>query len=316
MTNRHRLKTLAALAFIACSAVGLSQARADSRAWTAAKGMLPTDTAYVIGANINPFKQSKLFKQFWGMAMAQQKDFGDATALLKKNCKIDITTALDSVVVALNDKMQGGVYLSLNKITEPKFTACLIKVAKKKDKKTIKAAKDGKIVTYTGGDKTINIGWLDANTLVFTTTPEDKASLSKVMTASTLSADLTKAIGSVKTDAALWGAAVKAVPIPQGKGTLKMGYGSLDLAGGNITLDGHIIMSSPAEAKAIADEANKNLAALPADLDMVKKGMKVTASQADVAIAFTTTEKEVLELVKKYMPQPAGGGATPKKGAK
>ena len=320
MRNRHRFQTLAALAFMACSLVGVGRARAESRAWAAAKGVLPADTAYVIGFNVTPFKSSKLFKQFWDMAMAQSKDAKDNFALFKKTCKMDVTTSLDSAVVAMNDKMQGGIYVALNKVDEPKFTACVVKMVKKQKKKKITATKDGNIVVYKGDDKDVHIGWIGKDTIVFTTTPEDKALLQKYLTAATLGADLTKAVGAIKTDAAVWGAAVKATPLPNAKGTLKMGYGSIDLSGGNITLDGHIIMASAAEAKAVVDEANKGVAAMPAEFDSLKKGLKISATAADVAIAFSITEKEVLELVKKYMPQNAPqkgkGAAKGTKGAK
>ena len=40
-------------------------ASADSRAWTAAKKVLPADLQVVVGMNFAPIRSSELFKQYW-----------------------------------------------------------------------------------------------------------------------------------------------------------------------------------------------------------------------------------------------------------
>src|ERR1041385_5801316 len=123
-----------------------SAAHADSKAWSAAKKVLPNKLQIVGGANVGALTSSKLYQMFSPMLMAQA---GNGFDKVKDACGFDIVSKIDSVAFGLDGNKDGAVVVALKNTTQTDLEACMQKIATA-DKKTFTVAKDGKLTKYTG----------------------------------------------------------------------------------------------------------------------------------------------------------------------
>jgi hypothetical protein len=253
------------LAVLAVCLTATTAAHAEPRAWTAAKKTLPGGLQAVVGVNVAPIKASQLYQQLLPMAMAKAGDAQSKLDKFKATCGIEATGILDSVVMGMTSDEKAVIVIALKGTDQKGLEACGQKIAAG-DGKKLTITKDGGFVKYSGmGDDDAYVKWLAKDTLAIA---EDKDTLTK-LTAGGLAKDaMTTQAKKVNTDAALWAVVKKEEDIPDFKAKMTSAYGSLDLKGGNMSADVHVVLDS---AKSATDSA----AQAQAQLDGVKKSGQV-----------------------------------------
>jgi hypothetical protein len=309
-----------ALAAVVLASAVASSAHAQSKSWTAAKAVLPGDLYVVAGGNVTTIQKSTIYKTIVPALLQSQQEAKEGFEMIKTTCGIDVETSITDAVVAVNEKEKGLIVAALSGIDEAKVTSCLTKIAekeakdKKKPTKKLSAKTSGKIVEYTmeGESEKLYVAWLSSDVIAMATDPTDKALLEKMIGgkgAITKSGDLGKALGKVNTSAALWLVVDKDTPVGEGKtkATMKVAFGAVDIAAGVVSVDGQIVLSSAAEAKAFADQVKKQMAEnssqMPPDFQKLAKSVVITASDNAVQIKFNLTEKELLSIIGMAMTQ-------------
>ncbi len=295
-------------------------AHADAaKAWSAAKANLPSDATIVAGFNFGAIAKSQIFTEMFPKLVASSADLKEFLDLAKSACGIDPITAVAGAVIATDaDKKSGVVYLALNGLDQPKLAACADKLAKAKSKggdEKITFKKDGNIieVSSTKQTKSVFYGWVGSDVIVI---PKDgdKVGLQRWMNGKGFATSpLGKIAGRVNTGAAGWGATTETKQVQPGM-TMKGGFGSLDVAKGNITVNAHVMLSSPAEATQASTEANKQLTQiktsgqLPAMFNSLLASLKVTSEGGDLVVGANAPEKDVLAVAQMAMAMSGMGG--------
>jgi hypothetical protein len=295
-------KTLIIAALLVAIPV-LARAQSASRSWTAAQGVLPADLTVVAGVNMNVVRKSQLFTTLFPALIASEADARQTLDTIKASCSIDVVTVVSDFVVAMDKSEKGAIYMALTGVDEKKVTSCLVAVGAKMANAKITAKRTGNIVEYSesGSKDKIYAGWIGTDVLVIALDPEDKALLERMMGGKGVgkTGDMARNIKSVNTGAAVWAAVVQKEAMSGG--TMKGGYGSLDLAGGIMNLDGHMVMGSAKEASAAAAEANKQIAgaagSLGPDMDKVIKAVKVSSAGDELVFKMSISEKDVMTLM-------------------
>ena len=99
------------------------------------------------------------------------------------------------------------------------------------------------------GDDDAYVKWLSKATLALA---EDKDTLTKLTAGGIAKDSMVSQAKKLNTSAALWGVVNKEEDIPDFKGKMSSAYGTLDLKGGNMTADVHLVLDS---AKTATDGA-------------------------------------------------------------
>jgi hypothetical protein len=302
--------SLAVLGLLATTSVAEAQ---SARAWAEAKNALPAGPTILIGVNLDTIRTSELYKTFVPAFIEKENDMKEGLGLIKSKCSIDATAVVQGVVVAMDDREKGAIFVSLKGVDEAAALDCLGKVAAAKDSKVkVTAKKTGNIVEYTKSDEKekFYLAWLGKDVVAIATDPTDQALLKKMLGGGgglAKSPEFGKALGKVNTNAALWGVGVKAEDL--GPMKMKMAYGAADLAGGKISAEANIVGGS---AKEVSDAA----AAFNKDLEKAKKGggvppamqgalnsVKITAASDVLVVTGQIAEKDVLNLLQTFMPR-------------
>ena len=307
-------RSLFLAALLACTAIPLIAQAGTSKSWTAAAKVRPADTKMIVGVNVVTIRQSTIFNTLFPTLMASEKDAQQVLDVIKGSCGIDALTAITDATVAMTDGEKGGIFLALNGVDEKKLTTCMVTVGKKMANATITAKRTGNVVEYSESGKSdkLYVGWIGADVLVIATDPQDRTLLDKWMGGKgALNADMARGVKGINAGAAMWVVAMEKTTISP-TATSKGGYGSLDLAGGTLTLDGHMVLSSAKEASAAAVELNKQLAGMsgnmPPDVAKMMKSVKIAASGDEIVAKASVAEKDLLNLMGMLM---GGGGAQP-----
>lgn len=240
-------------------------AHADTRAWTAAKKALPGGLQAVVGVNVAPIKASALYQQLLPMAMSKVGDAQSKLDKFKTICGLDATGILDSVVMGMTTDEKAVLVIALKGANQKAIEACGQKIAAG-DGKKLTITKDGGLVKYSGlGDDDAYVKWLAKDTLAIA---EDKDTLTKLTSGGIARDSMASQAKKLNTDAALWGVVNKEEDIPDFKGKMTSAYGTLDLKGGNMTADVHLVLDSAKTATDGAAQAQQQL-------DGVKKSGQV-----------------------------------------
>jgi hypothetical protein len=295
----HRLVVLIAL----CATTA---ARAETRAWTAAKKVLPAKLDLIGGSNLTTARSSKLFDELWPKLLASSKDIAKAVDLLQGACSLDARQVVDSVVLgAGNDHVVFVV--AWKGLVQKDVEACLDKVSQAQDHKPLVIDKDkaGNVVKYGLGGADAYVRWLAKDTVAFTDATDDKELLGK-LTAGGVAGDkvMKAALGAVKSDALLWVVANKSQDLEDVHAKLSQIYGSADLKSGNVGLDVHLVVESAKSATAAAVIANDRLAELkkgganaPPAFDPLVKALAIKAAGSELVVTASLTEADMLALL-------------------
>ncbi len=290
----------AALALVATAA----SAHADSKAWTTAKTKLPGGLVAVFGINMSAIKSSELYKQFVPMLEAKAGKAKDNLDKIKATCNIDLTGSIDSVVVGMTDNEKGIIVVALKGTTQKDLETCGQKVAKSEGK-TLSITKDGAVTKYSGmGEDDAYVRWFSKDSLAIS---DDKDSLAK-MTGGGIAKDvLATDAGKVNTNAAVWVAVNKTQDIEDLKGKMTGGYGTLDLKGGNLVVDAHIILDSPKTAaegvkqgQTQLDQVKKS-GQVPKQFAPMLDSIKLSANGAELVAKAQVAETDLASLIQMAM---------------
>lgn len=306
-----RIRKSLLIAALLVSIPVLARAQGASRSWTAAQGVLPADVTVVAGMNMSSVRKSQLFTTLFPALMSSEPEARQALDTIKASCGIDAVNVVNDLVIAMDKSEKGAIYLGLAAgVDEKKVTSCLVTVGAKLANAKITAKRTGNIVEYAeaGSKDKIYAGWIGSDVLVIALDPENKALLERMMGGKGVkTGEIARGVKAVNTGAAFWAAVVEKDSI--GTATMKGGYGAVDLAGGLLTLDGHLIVGSAKEAAAAAAEANKQMAAasgsMGPDMDKILKAVKITSSGDELVFKMSISEKDVMSLMGMLM---AGGG--------
>lgn len=311
MRIRCRAVLVAAIAMTLVAGLS-SAARAESKSWSAAKGILPAGVSVIVGGNITTIRKTSMYQAIVPNLLKQNSEVDQGFKDIKAGCAIDIETSIQDVVIAVDDSEKGILVASLSAgIDEGKALACLQTMASKEKKGKITSKKTGNIVEYTmeGQKDKLYLAWLAKDVIALAFDPEDKKLLEKFTTgkgAALKSGDLAKAVGKTNTNAALWFAVAKKTPYME-SGTMKSTYGAIDVAAGVISLDANIVVSSEAEAKKAVTDTNTQLqqaaGQVPPEMQKIIKGVKVSSSGDTVNFKASITEKEAMALIGMAMAQ-------------
>jgi hypothetical protein len=292
---------VAAVAFSASATV----ARADSRAWTAAKKTLPANLYVVAGVNFGSIRSSTLFQQLWPGVLAKAGDAQAALDQIKQSCNIDLVERLESAVAGLDSNNQGAFVVALKGTTQKDLETCLAKFAKEKGK-TLTITKAGPLTQYSaaGSDKTMYVRWLGKDVFAIATQPDDKDATVKwtsggIATDKTLKAPL----AASKTSASVWVVVNKPQDLADLHAKMLLGYGSAEMKGGTIAADLHLLLDS---AKAAADAATQSLTQLnafkksgnvPPAFASILSTLQVKAAGAELVVSASMAEKDLMGIV-------------------
>ncbi len=283
-------------------------AYADSKAWTAAKSLIPSGMEMVGGVNASNLRSSKLYETMLPLAMMNASEAKDQLDQIKKQCGIDVLTSIDSVAFGIDANQKGVVVVALKGTNRKDLETCAQKRAKAENK-TITVATDGKLTKYSGfADKDIYLDWIGSDVVAMTTAPDDKDGSAKLL-AGGIAKDqgLKRALGAVNTSAAVWGVYNKAQDIDKSDFNpdihAKMLFGSANIAKGNIDTNVHVVVS---DAKAASDAAAgmtkqlddmKKAGKVPAAIDSMIKGLAIKPSGSDVVVTDSFSQDDVFGLL-------------------
>jgi len=274
-----------------------STAAADSRSWSAVKGMLPENVNIVVGANMSALRGTSIYQSIVPMLIAKEPDAQKAIDLAKSTCSIDLHAAIVDATFALGEDERGVVVVALDKsIDQKRVLGCVTKLvteqtATRKDPIDVKGNDGGlkagakkppvvatkpadkpavpKLVTKTTGKVTeygldndpqrLYVAWLAADVVALATDPDDKALLDKMLAGKGTKGTLNAFLAKASPNAAVWLATTKAQPIQTG-GTMKGAFGTVDTAKGNVNVDVSIVMASSKEAKGLVEQLTSLIA--------------------------------------------------------
>jgi hypothetical protein len=300
------MKKLGLALVMLATAASAAFADAPGDAWAVAKNNLPADAMVVAGFDLTAIKKLAIFPKALGMIHADE-----GLQMIKAGCGLDpIDSILGGVVVvmpptpppppggpAVDQRTKGAVFLS-TKIDLDKAVSCLNKMAQQ-DKKTVTATKpdaNGIVeLTASGENQHVYLAFRK-NVMVITFDPTDKAMLVGFLSGKgTQLAWLSK----VNTSATVWGGLNKTEQVDAGM-TMKALYGAVDVKGGMLNVDAHVLLGSTKEATdAVAkyNAALKNGENKP-EVAALFKGFKVSTSGAEVTATGSFAEKDLEPLLK------------------
>jgi hypothetical protein len=300
MTRARTALVLVALSFLALATAG--DARAQSRSWTAARAVLPSNLEVVAGINVGTIKNSALFQQLYPALLAQAGEAKEGVDAARSSCGIDVTAVVSDITVAIGSDEKGLIVVALKGTNAAKLQACIQKlVAQHGHKGKLSVRKTGKIVEYsmTGEDDKFHAAWLAADVVAFATDPEDKALLQRLISGK---GSKPAALAKANTAAAVWVVVDKAHQLDQGM-NMKLGYGSLELTGATMALDAHLVLASAKEATDCVAKANQHIAdmqksgQLPPQLTSMAKNLKLLAVGDEAQLKLSLTQQDLMALL-------------------
>ena len=301
------MKHVTSLAAV-CLLGAVSIAEAGS-AWTAAKGVVPKETAVVVGLDLAQLSKSSLFQMGMPMLLGKSPELKDALSTIKSACKMDPMQVVQNVVIAADaDQEHGVIFFGVKDLDTAKMVACMEAVAKDKGKANAKvvAKQDGAITELSvqgdTGFKTVYVSWIGKDVFALPLQFDSKADLKAWTTGKALGKSaVARGAGKVNTGAAAW--AVSGMPKDLDDTTkMKMGYGSVTLKAGTLGADLHVQLDSAAAAKATAEKTQKELSAAASQpgvdptIKTVLTATKVTAVGDEVAVNGSIAESDVFTL--------------------
>lgn len=297
------MRTVAIVAAAALFSAAAGSARADGRAWAAARAGLPADTKLVIAIDVVAAQKTQLFATYYPK-LRDKPEAAKVLDAIKDGCKLDPLAVIGSVVVASSaDDEDAVVYVAMTGLDRTKASSCLQTMARTENKDAKVAIKHTGNVTEVakaGGD-TVYFGWVGKDVVVVPTKNKDKAAVARWTGGKGAfgKSDLGKTVAKLNTSATVWGAGNGSKELQPGI-TAKGGYGTLIAGNGTIAADIHAVLENPEQASNMATMANqqldqaKNGPGLPPEFASLLKATTVTADKDEVRIKANVAEKDVM----------------------
>ena len=331
------MKLLPAAAVVALLSTA---AHADSRSWSAVKGVLPDHVNVVAGANLTALRGTSLYGTIIPQLLAKDADARKAIDLAKTTCAIDLHAAVRDVTFAVGDDERGVIVLALDKsIDQKRVVECATKLiaaehaaatasakvdahtaggglkagAKKPPvaPKAAPAAKPApKVLVKTTGNITeygldtdpdrVYAAWLAPDVVAFTTDPEDKALLAKMIGGKGAKGTMTAYLAKARSTSAIWLASTKPQSIQSGV-DMKGAFGTIVTTRGNVAVDMNIVLGSAKEAKDFVAQATALISSMksnvPPQFQKLVDSLKLTAAADAANVKLTATEKDIASVI-------------------
>ncbi|HEX4455872.1 MAG TPA: hypothetical protein VH143_33660 [Kofleriaceae bacterium] len=284
-----------------------SVATADSsKAWTAAKKLIPANMEMIGGVNAATAHNSALYQALLPMALAKAGDASSELDGIKADCGIDVVNSIDSLVFGLDASQQGTIVIAFRGVTRQQLEGCMVKRAKTHGK-TLKVDTANGLTIYSGmNDKLLYTRWVGSDIVAISTQPDDKASTVAATAGGVASDRNLHGLQAVNTGASLWLVTNKTGDVPGDLGGGKMvgAYMSANVAGGTINLDAHVAVDTPATATAVATKSAQQLTALTSGqspyTDLLRS-VQVNAAANEVLVTARVPEQAVLGMTKMFL---------------
>lgn len=312
------MKCLAWLAAPAVLLLASAVSAAPTKSFVAASAALPADIEVVGTSNVKAVRSTEVWKQMFPALLKLNQEIPDGIDKLKKSCGIDPVTAFDDVTVGVDASDEAGIFIAMNGLTETKVVECLTKIAKSEGE-TVTTKKSGTITEVKSGKsgKSVFFAWLPGDVAVFTSDPDDKALLEKMVGGK--GAIARSRVGSrlsrISSDAAL--SAVWGKEMPIDKMTVKGGDATIIAQGGNMSLATTLEMASGSEASQLAKMANmiSTLAPMPKnspkELEKIVGTLSAKSSGSEVKLTAQASEQDLVTVIKWALAR--GGTSSSKK---
>jgi hypothetical protein len=281
----------------------------DSKAWTAAKKVLPANMFAVVGINVSTLRGSDMYKQLVPAMLAQKPDAQKHLSEIKDTCGNDVTGLVDSVVVGVDEHGKGAIVVALRNWSQKDVETCFGKMAKAHSGK-FTSDKTGDFTHYHFTDKDNNkdlyLRWLAKDVVALATEPDNKDA-SQAAIGGGIAGDkaLAPLLAGTHSDAAVWAAINKTQDIDQVKAKMTGMYGNADVKSGNVAVDFHVMLDSD---KAAADTAKQIVAFMPMlatkappSMAALVKSLAVKSNGKEVVLTATDTEKDVADIISSQM---------------
>jgi hypothetical protein len=281
-------------------------AHAGTRAWTAAKKVLPSGLMAVFDVDVQAARGSKLWQSLAPTLIAQKPDVGTALEKIKTTCGLDPMQAVESVVAGVDENGQGAFVIALKGITQKDVEACIGKNVE--TGKKLAVTKAGALTKYSDGTQVLYARWLDKTTLAISTSPEDKDITDKT-TGGGIAKDKTMMTGiaGVKLDSTMWAVIDKEQPLEPLQTKMTQLFGSVTIAGGKVDADVHLVLPDAAAATTAATNANTQLGAvktagqLPPKLAPIFKSLAIKSVDNQIVVTDSASEPDVLAIIQQVM---------------
>jgi hypothetical protein len=302
MNQLARIPTIAAA--LALGTTLAAPARAETRAWAAAKKALPAGLQTVAGLDLSALRASGAAQATLPQLLSKAGAPAAELDAMKTTCGIDLPKAVASVVVGVDAGQKGVAILALDGTSRANLEACVQKLAKAKGQPAAIVA-SGDTAAYPGlGPSKLYVRWLDKDVIAVATRPDDKALLAS-LTSGGIGTDAAMSpwLANVNKDAAVWAVVAKSQPIADIHAQMRGAYGTADMKAGTIKAEIHIALDSAKGAADGAAKASRQLAALessgkaPPALRGVLDSIVVKASGAELVASASASDAVLTQLV-------------------
>lgn len=281
-------------------------AHADSRAWNAAKKLIPAGMETVGGLNAATAHNSQLYQSLLPSLLAKNPDAVAQLDGIKADCGIDVIGSIDSIAVGLDSSQKGTIVVAFRGVTRGTLEACAQKRAKAKQK-VLAISSAGPLTKYSGlgDDGQLYMRWVSPDVVAIATSPDDKDA-ALAATAGGVAGDHTlHGLGAVNTSASVWAVSNKQAPLPGDLGAKMMGmYFSANVASGTIAVDLHVACESPKAASDAAAKADGELApmrGLTGGIGDLLKNVKISSAGNEILVTSQVPEAAVLSTLSSFM---------------
>jgi len=281
-------------------------AHADPKSWTAVKSRVPADANVVVGIDLAQLAKSPSYALVIQSFLDGERDAKEGLAMVKSGCGIDVMTAITDITII--GKVGKGdhalIAIGLSGVDQTSAMACLQTVAEHDAGGAKVIAKTrGKVTEYSveGTSKKLYAAWLAKDVVALSDDPFEKGKLDKVLGTKAARGDLKAMLAKVTTTSPVFVAIAKKEKSTDVGGTLKGGYGTVEMSAGSFTGTAHVVMSNAAEASNLEAIVTTGLAEMQPqvakqlpDLAKVLAAIKVATSGVEVTLTGSITEKLLL----------------------
>lgn len=297
-----------------CAVLALTLASTTvSKAWQAAKDNLPASIPAIAGFDIAAIVKQPGFAQAFSALQDTERDLREGLALIQSACKLDVTAAVDGVVIAgdpdgKDDDIMAFVQL---KVDRAKASACfksVLEVAERR--KQIVVKQDGTFTEVSVNGDTAYFAWVAPNVVAFNLDPGSKPRLQGFLGKQGLAkAPVGKLLGKLDPKAVASGAIKLAKPLSR-ELPIQLAYGNALVFGGNVTAS---IVGTVPDPKALPPNLAELLAGelarearrsrTPPILKKILEATSISVSGADITARGTASTKELGDAVRASIKQ-------------